>query len=101
MNTWIKVARFQLADALSYTVLPWGVLGINFAVWYVIAGSFGGGGAQVPTYNTGVIYAVYFFVGMFAMFGSLPFALALGVGRRAYYSGTVLLAAWPRSTGWR
>lgn len=93
MNTWIKVARFQLADPMSYTALPWGILGINFAIWYVIAGSFGGNGAQVPSYNVCVIYLVYFFVGMFTMFRSLPFAFALGISRRSYYSGTVLLAA--------
>ncbi len=93
MNTWIKVARFQLADRLSYTALPWGILGVNFAIWYVLAGSFGGGGAQVPAYSVCAIYVVYLFVGMFSMFRSLPFAFALGVSRRAYYSGTVLLAA--------
>jgi hypothetical protein len=93
MNTWIKVARFQLADRLSYTAVPWGILVVNFAIWYVIAGSFGGGGTQVLSYNVCVIYVVYFFVGMFSMFRSLPFAFALGVSRRAYYCGTVLLAA--------
>lgn len=93
MNTWIKVARFQMVDGVSYTALPWGVLGINFVIWYVIAGSFGGNGAQVPAYNVGVIYVVYFFVGMYAMFRSLPFAFALGISRRSYYVGTVLLAA--------
>jgi hypothetical protein len=92
MNTWIKVARFQMADGLSYTALPWGVLAINFVIWYVIAGSFGDHGAQVPSYNICVIYIVVFAVGMLSMFRSLPYAFALGVSRRDYYCGTVLLA---------
>ena len=59
----------------------------------MLAGSFGGGGAQVPAYSVCAIYVVYLFVGMFSMFRSLPFAFALGVSRRSYYGGTVLLAA--------
>jgi hypothetical protein len=92
MNTWIKVARFQLADQTSFTWLPWGILGVNFAIWYVIAGSFGGGGAQVQSYSICAIYLVFLAVGMLSTFRSLPFALALGVSRRAYYCGTMLLA---------
>lgn len=45
MTTWIKVARFHLADRLSYTVLPWGVLAFDFAVWLILAASAGGGGS--------------------------------------------------------
>ena len=85
--------RFQMADGLAYTALPWGVLGINFLIWYIIAGSFGGGGAQIPAYSVCAIYLVNYFVGMFTIFRSLPFAFALGVSRRSYYSGTVLLGA--------
>lgn len=92
MNTWIKVARFQSADGLSFTALPWGILGLNFVIWYVLAGSFGGGGAQISAYSVSAIYIVWFFIGMFAMFRSLPFAFALGLSRRSYYIGTVLLA---------
>jgi hypothetical protein len=36
---------------------------------------------------------VYFFVaGLLSVFRSLPFGLALGIGRRSYYAGTALLA---------
>jgi len=36
---------------------------------------------------------VYFFVvGLLSVFRSLPFGLALGIGRRSYYPGTALLA---------
>ena len=100
MNTWIKVARFQLADRLSYTALPWGILAVNFAIWYVLAGSFGGGGAQVPAYSVCAIYVVYLFVGMFSIFRSLPFAFALGVSRGPTTAApSCSRPACPRSTG--
>jgi hypothetical protein len=93
MSTWIKVARFHLVDRLTYTAFPWIILAVNFAIYYVIAGSFGGGGTQIPTYNIVVIYVIFFATGMRSMLGALPFALAIGVSRRSYYAGTVLLAA--------
>ncbi len=47
---------------------------------------------SVQSYNVCVIYVVFLVVGMLSTFRSLPFALALGVSRRAYYIGTALLA---------
>ena len=50
MTTWIKVARFHLADRLSYTALPWGVLAINLAIYLAIAaGANKGGSVQIPS----------------------------------------------------
>jgi hypothetical protein len=92
MSTWIKVARFHLADRLSYTGVPWAVLGINFAIWFVLAGSLGGGSVQIPTVNVVVIYLFFLIAGALSIFRSLPFAFALGVSRRSYYAGTALLA---------
>jgi hypothetical protein len=93
MTTWIKVARFHLADRLSYTALPWGVLAVNFAIYLAIAASAGrGGSAQIPSANLAAIYLFFFIAGMLSIGRSLPFAFALGVGRRSYYAGTALLA---------
>jgi hypothetical protein len=93
MTTWIKVARFHLADRLSYTALPWGVLAINFAIYLAIAASAGrGGSTQIPSANVAAIYLFFFIAGMLSIGRSLPFAFALGVGRRSYYAGTALLA---------
>jgi hypothetical protein len=93
MTTWIKVARFHLADRLSYTALPWGVLAVNFAIYLVIAASAGrGGSVQIPSANVAAIYLFFFAVGVLSIGRSLPFAFALGVGRRSYYAGTALLA---------
>src|ERR1039457_5610836 len=93
MTTWIKVARFHLADRLSYTALPWGVLSINLAIYLAIAaGANKGGSVQIPSANLGAIYLFFFIAGVLSIGRSLPFAFALGVGRRSYYAGTALLA---------
>jgi hypothetical protein len=94
MTTWIKVARFHLVDRMSYTALPWGVLAFEFVVWLLLIGGVGGGGGRpVPIPGAvAAIYLVFFIVGLLSMTKSLPFAFAIGVGRRSYYAGTVLLA---------
>src|ERR1035441_4252730 len=93
MTTWIKVARFHLADRLSYTALPWGVLAINLAIYLAIAaGANKGGSVQIPSANLGAIYLFFFIAGVLSIGRSLPFAFALGGGRRSYYAGTALLA---------
>jgi hypothetical protein len=92
-STLVKVARFHLADRLSYTALPWGVLAINFAIYLAIAASAGrGGSVQIPSVNVAAIYLFFFIAGVLTIGRSLPFAFALGVGRRSYYAGTALLA---------
>jgi hypothetical protein len=90
MNTSIKVARYHLAQPLSYVGGPWVILALNLAVALVIFG-------MIPPRNghTGAllsIYVVFLALGVLSMVRSLPFALALGMSRRSYYLGTVLQA---------
>ncbi len=93
MTTWIKVARFHLVDRFSFTAMPWVVLTIDFIVWLAIADAAGGGGSvQIPTGAVVAIYVFFFVVGILSIGRSMPFAFALGVSRRSYYAGTVLLA---------
>jgi hypothetical protein len=93
MTTWIKVARFHLVDRFSYTAMPWAVLAIAFVINLALADAEGGGGsAQVATGAVAAIYVFFFAVGILNIGQSLPFAFALGVSRRSYYAGTVLLA---------
>ena len=92
MNTWIKVARFQLADRVSYTALPWAVMAFVFAVWVVLAATARGYHTQIPTGGLAVIYLFFLIAGALSIFRSLPFAFALGIRRRSYYAGTALLA---------
>jgi hypothetical protein len=91
-STVVKVARFHLVDRFSYTALPWAVLAFVFAVWLVLLASAGGGSRQVQAVAVVTIYLFFCIVGALSIFRSLPFALALGVGRRSYYTGTALLA---------
>jgi hypothetical protein len=86
VNTWVKVARFNLERRANYLVLPW-ILPAAFAVGAVTSG-------RGPGHNaTG--YLLSFFIS-FAVQGwqtigrSLPFGLMLGASRRSFYSGTAL-----------
>jgi hypothetical protein len=92
MTTWIKVARFHLANPLSYTVLPWGVMAFVFAVWLALAASASGHHVQIQMGGVVVLYLFFFIVGAPVIGRSLPFAFAFGIGRRSYYAGTALFA---------
>lgn len=91
-NILIKVARLQLVDRTSLTVLPWGLLAIAFTVSLTVIGSLPGHHGQIPVGGLVAIYLAFFALGVLSVTHSLPFALALGVSRRSYYAGTALLA---------
>jgi hypothetical protein len=91
MSTWVKVARYHLLGWLFYTWVPWGVLAVNFALYFAGAAAHHPH-TPVPVANIVVIYLVFILLGALAIFLSLPFAFALGASRRSYYAGTALLA---------
>jgi hypothetical protein len=91
-NVLVRVARFQLADRIAFTALPWAVVAFDFAVNLAVAGSRSGHHAQTQTGALAAIYLFILTVGALSIFQSLPFALALGLSRRCYYAGTALLA---------
>lgn len=87
-----NVARLHLVDRFSYTWLVWGVLAFTFAVNYAIFAVVG------PTMSdgsyTGALVTIYIFmivIGVQAAVKFLPFAFTLGVSRRTYYLGTVVV----------
>ena len=92
MTSMVKVARLHLVDRFGDTWLVWGVLAlafvINLAIYAVIP-------LTQPEGNfTGALASIYLFmiiIGVQAATRFLPFALTLGVSRRTYYLGTVLL----------
>jgi hypothetical protein len=90
MSTWIKVARYQMVQRFNYVTLPWAALALLFAAQWATITMLGMHDARL----TGLvaIYAVFFIVGVSTVARSLPFALSLGLSRRSYYLGTVLLA---------
>lgn len=93
MNTLINVARYHLVDRLQYVVLPVGItffaFGVNLAIFSLLP--------ETPDENySGGLLTLYVFMlvcGALSMTKSLPFGLALGVSRRSYYLGTILLVA--------
>ena len=92
MNTWLKVARYQLTDRYVLLISPWLVLSIAFLVNVVIVASYPGRQGQVYVGALSAIYVVLLTSGALAVARQLPFALALGVSRRSFYAGTALLA---------
>lgn len=107
MNTWLTVARYHLLKRSLYLAVPWAWTAFGFAVDLVIFGLIpvgthtaltARGLVQVPNVPSGRdagglagIVIVYFVLGVVSIAQELPFALALGVGRRSYYAGTALL----------
>jgi hypothetical protein len=87
MNTWVKVARFNLVRPANYLLLPW-ILPFAFAVGAVTAGR------RPPHDAAGYLLSFFIFFGVQGwqtVSRSLPFGLALGASRRSFYSGTALL----------
>jgi hypothetical protein len=87
VNTWVKVARYNLMRPANYLVLPW-VLPFAFAVGAVTVGRGRGHDAAVYLLSFFIYFAVQ---GIRTIGRSLPFGLMLGASRRSFYSGTALL----------
>ena len=85
MNTWVKVARYDLVRPANYLLLLW-ILPFAFAVGALTArNSHEASGYLISLF-------VYFAVlGMQTIGRSLPFGLTLGASRRSFYLGTALL----------
>lgn len=92
MNTWIKVARYQLTDRYVFLVSPWFVQSLVFLINVVIVAEYPGRHGQVYVGALSAIYVVLLVTGALSIARQLPFALALGVSRRSFYAGTALLA---------
>jgi hypothetical protein len=89
MNTWVKVARYNVVRPTNYVLLPC-ILPFSFAVAAATSGR--DPGHDSAGYLSG--FFIFFLVqGFQAIVRSLPFALTLGAGRRSFYSGTALLGA--------
>jgi hypothetical protein len=93
MNTWIKVARYQLTDRNMFVVSPWAILTLDFLIVLVVVASIPRNHSQVAyTGALASIYVVLLVAGAMNISRQLPFALALGVSRRSFYAGTALLS---------
>ena len=93
MNTWLSVARYQLTNKLGFVTLPWAILALDFGIILVIFAAIPEVGHGQPRYVGALasIYIVLLIVGAASIAQQLPFALALGVSRRSFFTGTALL----------
>jgi hypothetical protein len=94
MSTWVKVARYHLIRPVVVLGVPWAILAFDFAVnWIIFRFTPVNGTANRVTGGVASVFVMLFIIGLIAISRSLPFGLALGVSRRAYYAGTALLGA--------
>jgi hypothetical protein len=89
-KTWVNVARYHLLDKATW-VVPWVVLSFAFLVSIVIFAAV----PYSPSAQDGAVVIIFIFsfiYGLLSVVQRLPFGLALGVSRRAYYVGTAFMA---------
>jgi hypothetical protein len=93
MTTYINVVRYHLVERFNYLILPWAILAFVFGVDLAIL-ALTPAGHTTHRYVGGLasLFVLGFALGLISMTRSLPFGLALGLSRRAYYFGTALLA---------
>ena len=93
MTAWINAARYHLVrPAANLATLPWIALACVFAVEWIILFS-SPGAAPMPRPGCAVVCIVFVIMGVRSLTRELPLGLALGLSRRSYHLGTVLLAA--------
>jgi hypothetical protein len=92
MNTWIKIARYQLTDRYVFVTGPWLILALNFLIALAWANSDPPPPGHAAYSGPAAIYVYLIATGALGIARQLPFALALGVSRRSFYAGTALLA---------
>jgi hypothetical protein len=93
MRTAISVARYQLTDRNMFVISPWFILSLDFLINLVIVASIPRGQSH-PAYTGALasIYVVLIVSGAMNVSRQLPFALALGVSRRSFYTAAALLS---------
>lgn len=82
MNTWVKVARYNLMRPANYLVLPW-ILPLCFLIGLVTG--------HDPYPYLSALFAFFGVLGTQTIGRWLPFGLALGASRRSFHAGTALL----------
>ncbi len=91
MSAWVNVIRYQLLNR-GYVVMPWVTVSFIFTVELIVLALIPAG-HSAHRYVGGLasIYVVFFVCGLLSITRSLALGLSLGLSRRSYYLGTVLL----------
>jgi hypothetical protein len=91
MNTLVKVARYHLVNRLGFVILPLGVLTFVFLICETVFWALAPPASGSHVGALASIFVIFFILGVQSVAQSLPFGLSLGISRRTYYLGTVLL----------
>lgn len=76
---------------MSWFVIPWLIIGVNFLISFIIALSL----EADETINTGAITSIFvytFILGIITIKDTFPFALGLSIRRKDYFFGTAVTA---------
>ncbi len=93
MNRVLQAARLQLVHPLVILGIPWLIVGVSFAINVAVWHTTPAGDAD-NSFSGGIL-ALYFTVMAVyvqAVTQLLPFAMGIGLSRRAFYLGTAVLA---------
>jgi len=93
MNRLGAVVRLHLLVPRRTLGVPWSILALAWGASVALLASFGDSGHVVIVGGLFSLYAALFVTSVQAVTKVLPFALGLGVTRRAYYGGTCLFLA--------
>lgn len=93
LRTLVNVGRYHLGDRLQYIVIPWAFLAFSFLINAVLAATTPSTPGGFRTGGVMTIFCWVFVLGVISVARSLPFGFAIGLSRRSYYLGTVLLNA--------
>jgi hypothetical protein len=91
MSDLVKVARYHLVNRVGYILMPSAWLAFIFLVNLIIIWIINPPASGGHTGALASIFIIFLALGIQTMVQSLPFGFALGMTRRAYYLGTILL----------
>jgi hypothetical protein len=91
MSTFAKVARYHLVNRVGFVFVPLGILTFVFAVNLIVMAAIVTPTGGLHVGGLASVFVIFFILGVQSVAQSLPFGLSLGLSRRSYYLGTVLL----------
>ena len=94
MNRVLAAARLHSTNPLLTIGIPWGIVGLSFAVNLALWGTVGIGDENPEAFTGGVIslYVTVLVVFVQSVTALLPFAMGMSLSRRTFCAGTALAA---------
>ncbi len=94
MNRALAAARLHAMNPLLTVGIPWGIVGLSFAINLALWGTIGVGEENPGAFTGGVIslYITVLVVFIQSVTGLLPFAMGMSLSRRTFYAGTAVAA---------